>query len=70
MGARSISLVLPLRGDVGHSACPASLNVGQKCVIEVTFTPTARGTRTGTLLVADNSPHGLPQHVKLTGTGQ
>ena len=57
-------------GDFGHSACPASLNPGQTCVIEVTFAPTAVGTRTGTLSVTDNSPNGLPQHVKLTGTGQ
>lgn len=57
-------------GDFGHSACPSSLNPGQKCVIEVTFTPTAVGTRTGTLSVTDNSPNGLPQKVRLTGTGQ
>lgn len=58
-------------GDFGQTNnCPASLNPGQKCTIEVTFTPTAQGTRTGTLSVTDNSPNGLPQRVSLTGTGQ
>lgn len=58
-------------GDFGQTnLCPSSLNPGQKCVIQVTFTPSAIGTRTGTLSVTDNSPNGLPQKVKLTGTGQ
>jgi len=58
-------------GDFGQTnPCPSSLNPGQKCTVEVTFTPTAVGTRTGTLSVTDNSPNSLPQQVKLTGTGQ
>ena len=57
-------------GDFGQTnQCPSTLNAGQKCVIEVTFSPTAQGTRTGTLAVTDNSPNGLPQNVGLTGTG-
>jgi parallel beta-helix repeat protein/YD repeat-containing protein len=35
--------------------CPASLPNGQNCTIQVTFTPTARGTRSATLTVTDNS---------------
>lgn len=58
-------------GDFAQTnLCPPSLNAGQKCTIQVTFTPTATGTRTGTLSVTDNSPNGLPQKVSLTGTGQ
>ncbi len=58
-------------GDFGQTnQCPSSLNPGQKCVIEVTFTPAAQGTRTGTLTVTDNSSNGLPEEVQLTGTGQ
>jgi len=38
------------------------------CTIDVTFTPTATGVRTGTLTVADNAS-GSPQTVQLSGTG-
>jgi len=48
--------------------CGSSVAVGANCAISVTFTPTASGTRTGTLSVADNTS-GSPQSVKLTGTG-
>ena len=58
-------------GDFGRTHdCPPSLNPGQQCTIEVSFTPTATGTRTGRLLVTDNTPNGVPQKVLLTGTGQ
>jgi hypothetical protein len=58
-------------GDFAESnQCPTSLNPGQECVIEVTFTPLSQGTLTGTLEVTDNGPNGLPQQVKLSGTGQ
>ncbi|MFZ0799485.1 MAG: LamG-like jellyroll fold domain-containing protein [Terriglobales bacterium] len=58
-------------GDFAQTnRCPSSLNPGQKCVIQLTFTPTAEGTLTGALSVTDNRPNGLPQQVKLTGTGQ
>lgn len=39
------------------------------CAINVTFTPTAAGTRTGTLTITDNASTS-PQTVSLTGTGQ
>ena len=38
------------------------------CSIDVTFTPTATGARTGTVAIADNAG-GSPQAVQLTGTG-
>jgi hypothetical protein len=37
-------------------------------MIDVTFTPTATGTRTGTVTITDNG-FGTPQTVQLTGTG-
>jgi hypothetical protein len=44
------------------------LAVGQSCVVSVTFTPTASGTRTATLSISDTAT-GSPQTVALTGIG-
>src|SRR5579864_6730628 len=56
-------------GDYGqNNNCPASLSAGSTCVINVTFTPTVTGTRTGTVTISD-SAMGSPQSVALTGTG-
>ncbi len=56
-------------GDFAQTnTCGASVNVGQSCAINVTFSPGASGTRTGTLVVTDNAPSGS-QTVTLTGTG-
>lgn len=41
---------------------------GGTCALQVTFTPTAVGTRTGTLTITDNSA-GSPRTVQLTGVG-
>jgi PKD repeat protein len=38
------------------------------CVINATFTPTAAGTRTGTITIVDNAP-GSPHTATLVGTG-
>ena len=48
--------------------CGSSLVAGASCSVTVTFSPTAAGTRTGTLLVADNAS-GSPQAVTLSGSG-
>jgi len=48
--------------------CGSSLAAGGNCSISVKFTPTAAGTRTGTVSVTDNAS-GSPQVVSLTGTG-
>jgi hypothetical protein len=50
------------------NACGPSLSAGASCQIKVTFSPTVKGTRTGTLSVSDNGG-GSPQKVSLTGTG-
>src|SRR5207253_2631812 len=56
--------------STGASACPtspATLAAGGTCTINVTFTPTASGARTGTLSLADALRGTLP--ICLSGTG-
>jgi hypothetical protein len=48
--------------------CPVKLSAGASCTISVTFTPTAAGTRTGSVVVADNAATGK-QIISLSGTG-
>ena len=50
------------------NACGASLAAGSSCTITVTFKPLARGSRSATLTVADNST-GSTQTTALNGTG-
>src|SRR5207249_4117424 len=47
---------------------PATLAAGGTCTINVTFTPTALGARTGTLSLADDAG-GSPQIMTLSGNG-
>jgi kumamolisin len=60
-------------GDFGQTTsskpCGSTLAAGKSCTIEVTFTPTQAGARTGTLTITDNSPSS-PQTVALSGTGE
>jgi hypothetical protein len=56
-------------GDFAQTrTCGATLAAGASCTVNVTFTPTATGNRTGTLTVASNDP-GSPLTVALSGTG-
>jgi hypothetical protein len=48
--------------------CPASLNTGANCTINVTFAPSNTGSRSGSLTVNDTDPAFL-QNVSLSGTG-
>ena len=48
--------------------CAPNLNANVSCTINVTFTPTTYGNRTGSITVTDNAT-GSPQTVNLTGTG-
>jgi hypothetical protein len=59
-----------VNGDfaVANNTCGSSVAAGVACEIGVTFTPTAVGTRTGTLTIND-SAYGSPLLVSLTGTG-
>ena len=61
---------IAVSGDfaLSNRTCGSQLNPGSSCTVSVTFTPTAKGTRTGTLLFRDNAPNS-PQSIPLTGTG-
>jgi hypothetical protein len=51
-----------------NSTCASTLNPGGACTVNVTFTPTALGTQTGTVTLYSNASNG-PQIVNLTGNG-
>jgi Subtilase family/Abnormal spindle-like microcephaly-assoc'd, ASPM-SPD-2-Hydin len=56
-------------GDFAQTnTCGSSVAAGANCTITVTFTPTATGSRTGALTIADNAS-GSPHTVGLSGTG-
>jgi len=58
-----------LVGDFAQTSnCGATLSAGVACVFSITFTPTAPGTRTGTLAVIDNAS-GSPHLLALSGNG-
>jgi hypothetical protein len=56
-------------GDFAQTSdCPASLPAGQSCTISVTFTPTAAGSRTGSVdITLADVP--FSETIALTGTG-
>src|SRR5207302_6330224 len=56
------------RDFVPTDTCGSSLAPGASCIITVAFTPTAVGTREGSIAVTDNAP-GSPHVVSLTGVG-
>jgi len=49
--------------------CSSSLMAETSCTIEITFQPTATGTRTGTVSISNNAS-GTPETISLTGTGE
>jgi hypothetical protein len=49
--------------------CGAGLGAGGFCTLDVTFKPSASGTRTGTLTLSSDAP-GSPHSISLSGTGQ
>jgi hypothetical protein len=50
------------------NTCGSSVAAGASCTINVTFKPTAKGSRTASVSIADNAA-GSPQTVSLKGTG-
>jgi len=64
-------IVISTTGDFAASAttCGTSLAAKSKCTIDVTFTPTQTGRRTGQLSVSDSASNS-PQASNLTGTGK
>jgi hypothetical protein len=60
---------IAISGDFAQTnTCGATLAASSSCTLSVTFTPTASGSRTGTLSITDNAS-GSPQNVSLSGTG-
>lgn len=53
---------------IASNSCGSSLSAGGSCTVSATFAPTATGSASGSLVVADNGV-GNPQSVALTGTG-
>jgi hypothetical protein len=51
---------------LASDGCGTSLAAGASCTVSITFTPTAAGTRTGTLAISDSAG---TQSTSLTGTG-
>jgi hypothetical protein len=66
----TVSIAGTNSSDFGQTNnCGSTLAVNASCNISVTFTPTAGGTRSAIVQIADTAP-GSPQTVTLTGTGQ
>jgi hypothetical protein len=60
---------ITLTGDYSETNnCPAKLTVGKSCTINVTFSPTATGTRTGVLSIKDSALSSV-QKITLKGSG-
>ena len=58
-----------ITGDYGQSNnCGTSLAVGASCTVSVTFTPTASGTRAGSLTINSNAANS-PATIALSGAG-
>jgi hypothetical protein len=53
---------------IAANACGSQLSAGASCAVSITFTPTAKNTRKGTLTFNDNAPDS-PQTVALSGVG-
>ncbi len=55
-------------GDFAETTtCPATLSPGAKCTVTVTYTPSAVGSATATIMLTDSAPDS-PQTISLTGT--
>lgn len=60
---------ITVSGDFAQTNdCGTSVPAGQGCTIQITFTPTVRGLRSGSVTIADNSTSS-PEHVNLAGNG-
>jgi Beta-propeller repeat/Abnormal spindle-like microcephaly-assoc'd, ASPM-SPD-2-Hydin len=69
-GTASLTISSPAAsGDFAQTNnCGTTLAISSSCTVNVTFTPTATGTRTGTLSLTDNAPNSV-QSISLTGSG-
>jgi len=65
----SINIAGANSGDFAQTNnCGTSVPTGQSCSISVTFTPTAKGTRTATVSITDSAPDS-PEPFSLSGVG-
>jgi hypothetical protein len=70
-GSAALSIAsITASGDASQTnTCGSSVAANANCTLSVTFKPTAAGTRTGAVTIADDAV-GSPQTVPLTGTGE
>lgn len=66
-GANTTDFTMAVSGT--NCSTATQLDVGLGCAINITFAPSAAGTRTAILSIADNAG-GSPQTVSLSGNGQ
>lgn len=68
-GSLTVSSIIPT-GDFSETdnCLTGAIAVGGSCTIQVTFTPSATGTRTGQLTIHDSDPSS-PQMIGLSGAG-
>ncbi len=67
-GALSITSIVPSGDFAQTNNCGSSVLAGASCTINVTFTPTATGARSGAITFTDNAPTS-PQAITVSGTG-
>jgi hypothetical protein len=65
--AMTIAGIQTIGAFADTTSCGGSLAAGANCTVNVTFQPSASGTDSGALTIADNAP-GSPQTVTLIGT--
>jgi DNA-binding beta-propeller fold protein YncE len=73
-GSAAEPIETPINGYNGSdfaeaSDCPSELGAGASCTISITFTPTARGSRTGLLVLNDGDYQAVMASFDATGTG-
>jgi len=67
--ALAITSIVPSGDFAQTNTCAAPVAANASCTISVTFTPTASGARSGSIVITDSGA-GSPRTVTLTGTGQ
>jgi hypothetical protein len=69
LSVASVGLTGTNPGDFSQTnTCASGAAVGANCSISVTFAPTAAGTRSASVSIADNAS-GSPQTISLSGAG-
>ena len=70
LGSRDLTITsVRSNGDFSESdSCGGKVSAGSSCNISITFTPSAAGTRNGTVTITDNAA-GSPQSFAVTGIG-